>query len=371
MSVKFSIQSAAFAGALRQVQSTAPGRGAVTIIQNVLIEADAEAGQIALTTTDLEITVRTVVAANVEVGGATTLSVEQLARMVAKVGDATLEFDVDDSDRAVIKAGRRATRLTGLAAVDFPQVPKGEDDAFEYVVPQIVLREMFRKTAYAASKEMERKTLAGVLMAFENGMLTLVATDGRRIAKVEHEVEFPQSAAREIVLPQKVVGEIQKLLGSEGEVRIKAETNRVVFTLGGTMVWSKLVADVYPNYKAVIPTNLGEAVAFNREELIKSLEYVSALVVNDASSVRLTVGENEAVLSSNIRSSDASEAKDEIEVKYSGVPVVINFKPEYLLQALKVIDDDEVQLAFTDTFRAARLTCSVPFIYVFMALRMD
>lgn len=368
MSMKFKITSSKLASALRVVQGIVAGKAAVQIIQNVMLEA--KDGTLSLLTTDLEITMRTVVPCEVALEGATTLPVKQLVDIVAKLDEGPVEIEVDENDRAVLKSGRFIARISGLDVVDFPNLPP-ESQTFEYVIPQIVLSSMLKRTSYAVSKDETRRTLRGVLMAFKEGKLTMVATDGRRLAMIDHEVDFPQTSEQEIVLPPKVITELLKTLSSDGEARIQAENNRIIIRLGDTTIWSKLMADVYPNYKIVIPKNLLNPIAVDRMLLLKTLERVKVIATGDTSSVKFSFSDGELTVSSNIRSSEAGESKESFPVKYEGEPIEINFKPDYITDALRNLDDDEVNIAVAENFSSGTITCSIPFLYVVMALRMD
>ena len=184
--------------------------------------------------------------------GATTLPAKLLLNTIAKAPEGVIEVEVDAQDRAVIKAGSSTSKISGMSVVDYPTLPK-DSDSFEYVLQQITLREMLRKTSYAASQDDTRKTLKGVLMSFKGGKLTMVATDGRRLALVEHEIELPAQAERDVILPSKVVNELQRSLMTDGDVRITIEKTQIAFKMGQTKVYSKLLDEVYPNYRQVIP----------------------------------------------------------------------------------------------------------------------
>jgi len=151
---------------------------------------------------------------------------------------------------------------------DFPPDPSAEGK-FCYRIDQGVFKEMLRKTSYAASLDETRRVLNGVLMAFKDNKLTMVATDGRRLALVEHEIEFPPEAEAEMILPTKAVSELMRVLGNDGNLKIYAQKNQVVFELGTTVLSSKLIDGVYPNYRQVIPAETKERVALVREEALR------------------------------------------------------------------------------------------------------
>lgn len=364
--MKFKIIRSKFFESIKRVQNIVAGKGSLQIIQNVLLEAND--GKLYLTTTDLDISIRSVVPCEVVEPGSTTLPVKLLSNSIAKLAEGVVEVDVDAQDRAQISAGSAMYRVTGLPVADFPPLP-ADADSFAYVLPQATLREMLRKTAYATSQDETRKTLKGVLASFKEGKLTAVATDGRRLALVEHEVEFPADAERDMVLPGKVVSELQRSLMGDGDVRITIEKSQVSFNLGDTQIYSKLLDEVYPNYRQVIPDSCNERVVVDRQLLLSALERASVMSVEETSSTRLTFEENQLLVSA-AAAQVGGEAKDVVPIKYGGGRIEIVFNPAYVMDPLKAIDEDEVTIELTSGSKPAVIRCSVPFLYVMMPLRI-
>ncbi len=363
--MKFKIIRSKFLESLKRVQNIVAGKGSLQIIQNVLLEA--KDGKLYLTTTDLDVSIRSVVPCEISEPGATTLPVKLLANASAKLAEGAIDVDVDAQDRAEISAGSAMFKLPGLPVADFPPLPT-DTDSFAYVLPQATLREMLRKTSYATSQDETRKTLKGVLASFKEGKLTMVATDGRRLALVEHDVEFPADAERDIVLPGKVVAELQRSLTGDGDVRITIEKSQVAFNLGDTQIYSKLLDEVYPNYRQVIPDSCNERVVVDRQLLLAALDRASVMSMEETSSTRLTFEENQLLVAAN--AAQVGEAKDVVPIKYGGGRIEIVFNPSYVMDPLKAIDEDEVTIELTSGSKPAVIRCSVPFLYVMMPLRI-
>ena len=148
--MKYKIIRSKFLEGLKTVQNIVPSKGALQIIQNVLVEAKEK--KLYMTTTDLDISIRSVIDCDVENEGATTIPAKLLLNTIAKAPEGVIEVEVDSQDRAVISAGSSTSKITGMSVVDYPTLPI-DSDSFEYVLPQITLREMLRKTAYAASQD--------------------------------------------------------------------------------------------------------------------------------------------------------------------------------------------------------------------------
>lgn len=355
-----------FLEGLKAVQGIVAGKGSLPVLQNVLIEAKGD--ELTLTTTDLDISIRSVVKCVTIEEGATTLPVKLLFNSISKVAEGEIEITVDDQERATIKAGSAKFKIAGLPESEFPRLPKDED-TYAYVIEQATLREMLKKVSYAASQDDTRRTLKGVLMSFKNMKLTMVATDGRRLALVENEIEFPKEVEKDIVLPSKAVQELQRSLTGEESVRMTVQKTQVAFNLGSVMIFSKLVDDVYPNYRQVIPESTSQTIAVDRQLLLDALDRASVMTMDEAHSTKLIF--SEGILTVTSAASDIGEAKDEVPIKYAGEKIEIIFNPNYVMDPLKAIDDDEVTINLNSGHQPAVIKCSIPFLYVLMPLRIN
>lgn len=357
-----------FVDGLKKVQNVVAGKGSMQIIQNAMLEA--KGGKLNLVTTDLDISVRSTVECEVVEEGATTLPVKMLASVIGQCAEGVVEMECDAQDRARITAGSSDFQIAGMAVADFPALP-ADEDAFSYTLPQATLREMLRKTSYAVSQDETRKTLKGVLMSFKDGKLTMVATDGRRLALVEHEIDFPISEEKDIILPSKVVAELQRSLSGDGEVKVKIEKSQVSFNLGDTQIYSKLLDEIYPNYRQVIPPNdrMKVTVEVDRKLLLDALDRASVMTVEESSSTRLTFDSNQLLVSA--KAANIGEARDVVPIKYSGERIEIVFNPSYVKDPLKAIDEDVVSISLNSGSTPAVIRCSVPFLYVMMPLRIN
>jgi DNA polymerase III subunit beta len=364
--MKFTVLRSTFLEGLMTVQNVVSSKGTLQILSNALVQVDNN--QMIITTTDLDISMRCVLPCEVEKPGSTTFPIRRVVSMMKELNDGNVTVQVEDDDEAKFQSGSSFFRIIGLPTRDFPPIPNAEGK-FCYRIDQGVLKEMLRKTSYAASLDESRRVLNGVLMAFKSNKLTMVATDGRRLALVDHEVEFPEQAETEMILPTKAVNELMRVLLNEGEVKIYAQKNQVVFEIGTTIMSSKLVDGVYPNYRQVIPGGCDERVTLEREELLRAVRRVSVMATDKSNAVRLTFSANQLTI--NITSQEVGEGRETIPVKYTGKEISIVFNPEYVMDPLRNMDDDEVYFELSDGHSPALLKCSVPFLYVLMPLRLN
>jgi DNA polymerase-3 subunit beta len=364
--MKFNVAKSTLLEGLHAVQNVVGIRSTLPVLSNVLLSADKK--HLILTTTDLDVTVRCAVDASTAKSGATTLPVRRLASIVRELPEDTVSIEVDDKDNAVVQCGSSHYRIIGLSQDEFPPTPKAEAKV-AYQISQGVLKEMLRVTHYAASNDETRLTLNGVLMSFKEGKLTLVATDGRRLALVEHEVEFPPGEETEFILPTKAVHELQHTLGEEGELKIYCKENQALFEFGNVSVSSKLIDGSYPNYRQVIPAQCEERVTVERESLLMALRRVSLMITDKSNATRMTFKDNKVTIV--MSTPDVGDARETIPVKYAGKELTVAFNPEYVMDPLRNLTDDEVHLELTDELSPGVIKCNVPFLYVLMPMRVS
>ena len=364
--MKFQIVRSTFIEGLKSVQNIVAGKGSLPILQNVLIEAVGN--ELTLTTTDLDISIKSKVECKIEESGLSTLPVKLLFNAMLKAPEGEIEVEIDATDKAVIKAGSSRTTINGKSEAEFPRLNTDEESC-EYTISSNIIKEMLRKTFYAASQDDTRRTLKGVLMSFKEGKLTMVATDGRRLAMVENEIEFPAINERDIVLPSKAVQELIRSLPGEGEVKIIVQKNKICFALGNVTIYSKLIEDTYPNYRQVIPRETKEKIEIDRQLLLDALDRASVMTMDEAHSTKLIFEDNKLIVMS--ATSEMGEAKDVVPIKYAGEKIEITFNPSYVMDPLKAIDDDEITFNLNNGHSPAVIRCSIPFLYVLMPLRIN
>jgi len=364
--MKFKVGRENLLDGLQRVQSVVGTRTTLPVLSNVLMRV--ENGQVLLTTTDLEVSVQTSIQAIVASDGSTTLPVRRLFSIVREMTANDLEIDCDDKDTVTIQAASSYFKIIGISDEEFPPLPEfsGQNS---YVLEQGVFKEMLRNTHYAASIDETRYILNGVLLSFRDEKLIVVATDGRRLALIEQEIEFPESAEMELVVPSKTVDELIKNLGDDGEVRIQANENQISFEFDEQLIVSKLIEGTYPNFKQVIPSQCEYRVPIEREGLTAAVRRVALLVNDKSNSVRLNFQKNRLEITA--ATPEVGEARETLPVKYEGKQVSIAFNPEFMLAPLRNITSDDVYFEMTDELSPGVLKCDIPFLYVLMPMRIS
>jgi DNA polymerase III subunit beta len=364
--MKFSVTKEKLLEGLQQVQNVVSTRTTLPILSNVLLQADAN--EIHLTTTDLDVGVRGSCEAQVDKSGATTLPARRLFNIVRELPSSEIQFDVDGKNTASIRSGQSFFKILGLPEEEFPPLPKFED-AKIVTIRQKDLRDGLRKTAYAISTDETRYVLNGVLFSFKDNKLTLVATDGRRLAMVEIELEFPRSHEVDIIVPTKAVTELQRLLSDDGDVKVSMRSGQIAFDLSKTLLVSKLIEGNYPNYRQVIPAETKERVKLERETFLNSLRRVSLLASDKSNSIKLNFSKNNIDITAN--TPEVGEAKESLAVQYKGRDFSIAFNPEFLMAPLRNLSEDEVFLDLIDEMSPGILKIQTPFLYVLMPMRIS
>ena len=364
--MKFSATKEKLLEGLQQVQNVVSTRTTLPILSNVLLQA--KEGAVHLTTTDLDVGVRGSFEANVDKVGATTLPARRLFTIIRELPSSEIAIEVDGKNAASIRSGQSFFKILGLPEEEFPPLPKFEN-AKVVTMRQKDLHDGLRKTAYAISTDETRYVLNGVLFSFKENRLTLVATDGRRLAMLDIELEFPRSHETEIIVPTKAVTELQRLLKDDGEVKISVGSGQIAFDLNNTLLVSKLIEGNYPNYKQVIPSEAKERVTLERETFLNSLRRVSLLASDKSNSIKLNFSKNNLEITAN--TPEVGEARESLPVAYKGRDFSIAFNPEFLMAPLRNLTEDEVFFDLIDEMSPGVLKIQTPFLYVLMPMRVS
>jgi DNA polymerase-3 subunit beta len=364
--MKFSATKEKLLEGLQQVQNVVSTRTTLPILSNVLLQA--KEGAVHLTTTDLDVGVRGSFEANVDKIGATTLPARRLFTIIRELPSSEISIEVDGKNAASIRSGQSFFKILGLPEEEFPPLPKFEN-AKVVTMRQKDLHDGLRKTAYAISTDETRYVLNGVLFSFKENKLTLVATDGRRLAMLDIELEFPRSHETEIIVPTKAVTELQRLLKDDGEVKISVGSGQIAFDLNNTLLVSKLIEGNYPNYKQVIPSEAKERVTLERETFLNSLRRVSLLASDKSNSIKLNFSKNNIEITAN--TPEVGEARESLPVAYKGRDFAIAFNPEFLMAPLRNLTEDEVFFDLIDEMSPGVLKIQTPFLYVLMPMRVS
>src|SRR5436190_8200957 len=303
---------------LQAVQNVVSTRTTLPILSNVLIRAEGE--RLDFTATDLDVTIACGVEAQVKKAGASTVPVKRLFGIARELNGTEIDLEVDDKNVCSLRCGPSFYKINGLSADEFPPLPQFNEDK-KVTLPQETVRSMIRKTSFAISTDEARYVLNGIFFSLKDHKMTMVATDGRRLALVDEEVDVLEQSQGEFIIPVKAVNELNRLLQEKGEVEMKYSENQAAFTLkdekGFTvLIITKLIEGNYPNYRQVIPSETKERVTLPRDEFLHALRRAEIMTSEKANSVKLTFGKNNLAITAN--APEVGEAKESIAINYKG-----------------------------------------------------
>jgi DNA polymerase III subunit beta len=356
---------------LQAVQNVVSARTTLPILSNVLLRA--EGNQLELTATDLDVTISSNVEAKVKKAGAATVPVKKLFGIVRELAMSEIELEVDEKNVTSIRAGASFYKINGLAAEEFPPLPKFKEDK-KVVLPQETIKSMMKKTSFAISTDESRYVLNGIFISLKDHKMTMVATDGRRLALVDEEVEISEKSQGEFIVPAKAVNELNRLLQDQGQVEVRYAENQASFTLkddkgSSVLIITKLIEGNYPNYRQVIPGEVKERVSLVREEFLHALRRAEIMTSEKSNSVKMTFGKNNLAITAN--SPEVGEARESLAINYKGKEMAIAFNPKYLIDPLNALTSDEVFIELIDELSPGVLKINGPFLYVVMPMRLS
>ena len=335
--MKFSIPKAGLQHLLQVVSSAVPTKSTLPILSNVLVEAKDDG--ITLVSTDLDLSIRTRGDADVGAAGSITVPAKRMAEIVRELPDADVKVAVTGT-KVKLTCGNGSFTILGLDPEDYPQLP--QIDAEKMVsLPTDVLKRGVSRTAYAVSTDETRQMLTGVLLQIKSGEMRLVATDGHRLAKCAFKGSF-KAIDRDLIVPPKALNQVVRLAEGQDTVNLTVSKNFAVFEVGTTTVYSRLIDGNFPNYEQVIPKESPRKVKMPREELVGALRRISVLSDNVTRQIKLGLKPERVELS--VSTADVGEGKESLGVEYTGDELAVGYNAAYLLEALRTIPTDSVEL---------------------------
>jgi len=351
--MEFTVSKTDLVRELNLSQGVVEKKTTIPILSNVLVEATGD--RINLTATDLELGIRSSCPARVKKQGAGTIPAKRLLDYVRLLPDTDLEVKLQDNQWASLICGRSRTRIAGMSRESFPELPQMPDVLAE--IPVSLLASMIARTIFAISMEESRFTLNGSLLLLKNNGIAMVATDGHRLAMVEHAVDLPSvTSTFRALLPRKAMGEILKLgqeSNADAKLSFSGDDNHLFFQFGERLLLSRKLTGNFPDFERVLPKDHPHSVALEREELRKSIERVSQFSDERSRAIRLRVQPGELHIHSSL--SETGESEESLPAEYDGTAVEIGFNASYLLDFLRASNEEKVTFHFKDANSAGEL----------------
>jgi len=355
--------------ALQSVVGIVERRHTLPILANVMIQKTPQSVQ--LTSSDLEIQIRT----DADLGGdnanfTTTVGARKLMDILRSMPSDQMVSLESQQNKLILKSGKSRFTLQTLPAEDFPLVQESASFGPLFSIPQKTLRELLHHVSFAMAVHDIRYYLNGILFVAEGKQLSLVATDGHRLAYTSAtlEVEVPK---QEVILPRKTVLELLRLLSDkEGMIDMQFANNQAKFKFEGKEFVTKLVEGKFPDYNRVIPKNHKNTVTLGRAILLTTLQRTAILTSDKFKGVRINL--EAGVLRVAASNAEQEEAVDEIEIDYAGDSIEIGFNVTYLIDVLSNMSQDMVRMDLADSNSSVLVTMAENpnFKYVVMPMRI-
>src|ERR1035441_4550464 len=327
---------------LTATQGVVERKTTIPILSNYLFEAAGD--KLSLTATDLDLSLRTSCNAKVKKEGACTIPARKLYDYVKLLSDADITIRLLENHWVSIRCGRSNTKMVGMAKSNFPGLPVFPS-AGVIKISAPVLRSMIAKTGFAIASEESRYTLNGALMVLKPESITMVATDGHRLAHIERAGEKFEGVSGEMrtLIPKKAMDELKSLLDTNVEtIDFAKDESTLFFRVGPRLLTSRQLTGQFPNYEAVLPKDITKSILVQGAELGAAISRVAQFADERSRAVRLRLEKGELKLSAS--STETGESEDSIEIAYDGEPMAIGFNAQYLLDFIKRSEEHTSEL---------------------------
>jgi DNA polymerase-3 subunit beta len=339
---------------LTATQGVVERKTTIPILSNYLFEAAGD--RLSLTATDLDLSLRTSCGAKVKKEGSCTIPARKLHDYVKLLPDADITIKLLENHWVSIRCGRSNTKMVGMAKSNFPALPVFPT-AGVVNIPSKVLRSLIAKTSFAIANEESRYTLNGALMVLKPESITMVATDGHRLAHIERAGEKFDGISGEMktLVPKKAMDELKSLLDSTetDAIEFAKDESTLYFRIGPRLLTSRQLTGQFPNFEAVLPKETPKSITIPASELSSAIQRVAQFADERSRAVRIRLEKGELKLSAS--STETGESEDSIETNYDGESLTIGFNAQYILDFLKASGSGDVKLELKDAQSAGQL----------------
>ncbi len=347
--------------AIQIVQGAIASRAALPILSNVLLEL--KENTLKLTATNLDISISSTLEVESQIDGAVTVPAQKFYEIISSITDENINIEISEKNQIKIFTPKCKFKIMGISYEEFPRLPEF-DQTEALKLDASILTEMLQLTAFAASTDETRYVLNGILCKINKNKLTMVATNGQKLALIEKVIISNQD--KTIIIPIKTVAEIQSNIASNKEVSLIFAENQALFDFGRTQIISRLIEGEFPNYEGVIPMPIEQKVKIKRIDFLEAVKKAALLATPNYQATKFEFMQNKLIVSKV--TPDIGDFVEEIEIGYSGVPVIIGFNPNYLIDVLKVLKDETIEFEIVASDKAGVIRTNG---YIYIALPMQ
>ncbi len=363
--MRFKTNKEVLLGGIQTVQNIITTKTALPVLSNILIEA--QGNKLKLTATDLDVGVTCIIPIETQEPGSITIPAKRLSDIIKELPIGEVSVNTKKNNLVIIETENCQFKILGLAPEEFPKLPEFKDRQV-INLEQSVLKEVFNLTSFAVSFDETRYVLNGILFHFSKNNLTLVATDGKRLAIAERKLQQNIEKDTQIIVPIKTIQELNRNLKDEGVVSLVLGNNQALFDLGEVVVISRLIEGEFPDYKQVIPPVTENKVGIDREQFLLAVKRAALLSTPDYQAVKLEVFKDKLVVSKS--TPDIGESFEEVKVEYRGKEMVIGFNPHYLTDVLKNLQGERITFELIDSDKPGVIRTE-GYTYIVLPMRLN
>ena len=371
--MKFKIPRSNFFKTLSHLQGIVDKKNSLPILANILIEA--KDNQLTLSSTDMDISIIEKISCNVMEDGATTINSQILYDIVRKIDDnSDIEVISNNGKLLTLRSEGSRFSLACLPKEDYPII-EIDNSGTEIILNSKIIFKLIDKTKFAISNEETRYFLNGLYFNVTNeenkNIVTLVGTDGHRLAKFSHEIDGEIDQVSGVIIPKKTIYELSKLLSEiDSNVKISIGPNKIVFVIGDIIFISKLIDGSFPDYNRVIPKDNNNILKINRVKLLSAVDRVSTIANEKSPVIKFKLLQN--ILNLNTINNESSTASEDLKINYAGDEIEIGFNSKYIMDIVNNLEDNEISINLKDNTSPviAQENSNTNLVYVLMPMRV-
>ncbi|MBN2309509.1 MAG: DNA polymerase III subunit beta [Candidatus Hydrogenedentes bacterium] len=341
--MKISVPREELLDAVNKVKSVVSAKSALPILSHILMETQESA--VRLTATDLKVSIECTVDCSVEEAGSLTVSSQRLSSILSELPPGDIRLALGDNNVIGLESGRTETKLFSMAPDEFPPV-RSFENVEPLVLEQSVLKKLFMKTSFAICSDQARYNLTGLLCEIGGGKLTTVATDGRRMTLAVQEEGIPDGIDMKVIIPGKMIVELERLLADEGEVNVFISESQAGFAFDSMRLVTALIEGNFPDYDMVVPKKHDKEAVLDTPAFVEAVRRTRTMTNEKFNSVRFQLESGNMVL--RVVTPEVGEYKEDMPIEYEGESIEIAFNPNFILDVLRHIESDKCCFVLKD-----------------------